>query len=42
MCGSIVKKNEEVKMFYDENWRKNDEDGEWSIPSEVGRLDLIA
>lgn len=35
----IYDKNEEVNILFDEYWREN-EGGEWSIPSIIGGVDF--
>lgn len=40
MLEEIVNKNEMVKIFYDEDCRKNEEETEWSIPSKIVLLDF--
>lgn len=38
MYGKVVNKNKGVKIIYDEDYRENKEEGEWSILSKRVKL----
>lgn len=40
MYGKIVNQNEGVQIFYDENCKENEKEGEWNISSKFGGLDF--